>query len=588
MNGATNRPIAPRPEPPAESLRNFEHHILFIMDSVDETVVEFPTSKLLLYSQEISRAMKSVMGDRVGSPGLDLVELANDGQSYFEATVDQTHRKTVGHYGTPATIARFMCSLYDPPPKDAIRVLDPGAGTGTLSLAMCERLLRIPGIRNVSVHAFETDATLANIFNQVMEAARDLFVQRGKTLAWKIFSEDFILANHGLQEDLPGLGRPPFYADYDVVIMNPPYYKLRGSSQQAKTMGHIVSGQPNIYALFMMVAAEMLRPGGTFVSITPRSFCNGPYFETFRRSFLGLIRPRHFHLFARRDKAFEKDGVLQETIITAGMKDQRNEAVTISTSASHDFDDFTQINTTWSVVNTLDSVGSIIRIPQTEADVRVLCLVDSLPTTFSEAGYRVSTGPVVAFRAKRFLRHGLAEQNGVPLLSMQNVKPFATQWLTGNQDKSIGFAVETESSKLLVPSRDYILLRRFSAKEEKRRLVASVFLATKWPWQVVALENHLNYIYRVERDFNPFELYGLCAFLNSRLIDRYFRARNGLTQVNAADIRVLPLPTERILEKVGRMIADGDGIESHPWESCLSSELAVPPDIIEYLSDLYP
>jgi adenine-specific DNA-methyltransferase len=99
-----------------------------------------------------------------------------------------------------------------------------------------------------------------------------------------------------------------------------------------------------------------------------------------------------------------------------------------------------------------------------------------------------------------------------------------------------------------------VLLRRFSAKEEARRLVAAPFLADQYDSQWIGLENHLNYIYKKQGEFEVTELFGLSALLNSALIDRYFRIINGNTQVNAAELRALPLPPQEIIKMIGQQI----------------------------------
>ncbi len=102
--------------------------------------------------------------------------------------------------------------------------------------------------------------------------------------------DDFILANtrRTLFNDGPE-------ASFNLTILNPPYFKLRKESPQAQKMEHVVHGQPNIYALFMAVAADLLLPGGEMVAITPRSYFNGPYFKRFRKWFFDRMVTRQIH-----------------------------------------------------------------------------------------------------------------------------------------------------------------------------------------------------------------------------------------------------------------------------------------------------
>jgi len=51
---------------------------------------------------------------------------------------------------------------------------------------------------------------------------------------------------------------------------------------------------------------------------------------------------------------------------------------------------------------------------------------------------------------------------------------------------------------------------------------------------------------------------GLAAFLNSTVVDAYFRQFNGHTQVNATDLRSFNYPTRAQLERLGERISDLD------------------------------
>jgi adenine-specific DNA-methyltransferase len=107
-----------------------------------------------------------------------------------------------------------------------------------------------------------------------------------------------------------------------------------------------------------------------------------------------------------------------------------------------------------------------------------------------------------------------------------------------------------------VPAGFYVLVKRFSAKEERRRIVAAIYDPARVPAEAVAFENHLNYYHRNGSGLPERLAKGLAAFLNSTLVDLYFRQFNGHTQVNATDLRSLNYPTEEELEALGSSIAE--------------------------------
>ena len=175
----------------------------------------------------------------------------------------------------------------------------------------------------------------------------------------------------------------------------------------------------------------------------------------------------------------------------------------------------------------------------------------SWPNTLRSLGLEISTGPVVPFRATEFLADAATEDSTVPLLWMQHVRPMRTSWPLGVCDKPQWIKVSADSTKLLVADKTYVLTRRFSAKEEKRRLVSAPLIRGSLNADMVGLENHLNYIRGVWRDFDEELAYGLSALLNSACLDRYFRISNGNTQVSATELRAMPLPAEEDIRSIG-------------------------------------
>jgi len=80
----------------------------------------------------------------------------------------------------------------------------------------------------------------------------------------------------------------------------------------------------NLYAAFVWLSVRLLEPNGQIVAITPRSFCNGPYFKKFRVALLDMLNLKHIHVFTSRNKAFGDDNVLQENIIYYAIRNKKN------------------------------------------------------------------------------------------------------------------------------------------------------------------------------------------------------------------------------------------------------------------------
>ena len=469
-----------------------------------------------------------------------------------------------------------MGSLIATQPKH-IRVLDPGAGLGHLAVAVCEQLLKSRYSGQITLYLFENDAEILPILRQNMKMCHRRLMMGGLKVSIKIDHEDFLHLDTAKAEFVP----------VDVVVMNPPYFKIRKDSEYARVMSHVVHGQPNIYALFMAKAVEMLRPGGEIVAITPRSFCNGPYFRAFRQWFFSRMSLKYVHLFESRTDPFRDSQVLQENVITISKKHPRPQK-TIEVSASFGRD-FLQQPITKQIPNNIvfdNSLGElIIRIPQGPKDQQIIRLVDSWPKRFGDLGLRVSTGPVVSFRATEFLLESLNGSNSTPLLSLHNVRPFKTGWPLQKNGKPLAFKVSKESERLLLPRNNYVLLRRFSSKEERRRLTASCFLSHLWESPYVALENHLNYIYHATRNLTENEVYGLAALFNSMLLDQYFRTVSGNTQVNAAEIRSMRFPSLSSIANMGSRLIKAKDFSPSFVENVVLDELGIRGTLKKYLTE---
>ena len=485
------------------------------------------------------------------------------GEAYL-SFAKRAHRKTGGNYLTPASVARFMasCFTYSAP---HLRVMDPGSGAGILSASVCEAVSRSETVQRLHVDTYETDPLLNRLTHRVLDYSRDWLSHHGVALTFEVRNEDFVLdfaATPLLEEAAHGENGKEISprADYDLVISNPPYFKIRKDDPRASARAAVVYGQPNIYALFMAISAELLSESGALVFIVPRSFASGPYFKRFRELFFRIVSPSAIHLFESRKEVFKGQTVLQENLIITARRCKGSESggggeVLISHSrGAADIADSQRFLAGMDSVLDLASKNKELSIPLCESDLDLIRVIRSWPNSLHTLGLEISTGPVVPFRATQFLSDSKDEASTVPLLWMQNVRPMRTDWPAKGTNKPQGIRVASGSAKLLVRDATYILLRRFSAKEEQRRLVAAPLFRGRLKADRVGLENHLNYIHGVTRPIDAALAYGLSALFNSTLLDRYFRISNGNTQVSATELRAMPLPDEERIYCIGEAV----------------------------------
>jgi len=480
----------------------------------------------------------------------------NKAEIYINSS-DANYRKKSGQFFTPIRIARFMAMLAsEDNVEETFRILDPGAGTGILSCSVCEMLAQNDDVKTIEVDAYENDPTLASYLCKSFEYTHDWLNQRGVNLKFNIFKEDFILVAGKILSS-----REPIA--YNLAIGNPPYFKIAKEDPRVLVANEFVHGQPNIYSLFMGMSAKLLKDKGLMIFITPRSYTSGPYFKAFRKCFFEIMSPERVHIFESRKDAFRKDLVLQENIILKARKAGKNRIVEISQSNGKNDLEEVRTNPVPLRKALLKYNGDIIfRLPIDDSDDNILNIVDGWKGKLHKYGMEISTGPVVPFRATEFIPLGnnAYEEPLVPLLWMQNVSAMKVQWpANGNNHgkEKYQFIKDNEltrNRKLLLEDSTFVLLRRFSAKEQDRRLTAAPLLKGHLKYNVIGIENHLNYIYRKGGILTETEALGLAALLNSSILDRYFRISNGNTQVSATELRAMPLPPLSVLTELGENV----------------------------------
>jgi adenine-specific DNA-methyltransferase len=467
-----------------------------------------------------------------------------------------TRRAELGQYFTPPQVARLMASMFSCR-QEHISLLDAGAGVGTLFAAyvaqMCQQDERP---KSIAITAYEIDSALINYLRATLEECAAVCRQIGIDFEYTIVQKDFITGAVEMLEGRTLFSQQP--RQFNCAMLNPPYHKINSASETRHLLRTVGIETSNLYTAFVWLAAKMLEPNGELVAITPRSFCNGPYFRPFRTALLETMTLRRIHIFNSRTKAFEEDDVLQENIIFHAIKVSDKSQVEISSSAGPDDEDVTTRAVGYAQIVNPDDENAFIHIVPDELGFRIGQQMRDLDASLGTLGLSVSTGRVVDFRAKHLLRD-MPGDNTAPLIYPGHFANGYVNWPNKNTRKPNALALKPGADDLLVPDGIYVLVKRFSSKEERRRIVAAIYDPRLIPNNFagpVGFENHINY-YHQEGGGLPIDLArGLCAFLNSTLVDQFFRQFNGHTQVNATDLRTLRYPSREKLVALGKRIDD--------------------------------
>jgi adenine-specific DNA-methyltransferase len=441
---------------------------------------------------------------------------------------------------TPLSVARLMASMLTNT-GNRISILDAGAGVGSLFTAAVAKLAsRDFQPEQIEVEAYEIDHVFAPFLDRTVGLCRDFCEERGIRFGAQLHCTDFI---REFEEKLFFLPTSPCF---DVAILNPPYGKIRSGSVLRGALSRLGIETANIYSGFIAVAMQLVKPDGELVAITPRSFCNGPYFKSFRKAFLRNMSLHRIHVFQQRNVAFKDDAVLQENVIIHSIRSASSPARVLITSSGRPNDPTSEFLAPKALVVQPSDPDSFIHLPLAD-DGNTLDNFRQLPCSLADLGLAVSTGRVVDFRAKELLRFEPTGTGDVPLIYPSHFSASGIVWPRQGK-KPNAIALSNRAHELLIPNETYVLVKRFSAKEEARRIVACVYEGNKFPYALVGFENHLNYFHENGRGLSLLLASGLAFFLNSTLVDEYFRLFSGHTQVNATDLRKLKYPTREQLE----------------------------------------
>jgi adenine-specific DNA-methyltransferase len=357
-----------------------------------------------------------------------------------------------------------------------VKVLDPGCGPGSLTAAFIDEGLKRKTVHSVDIQAFDIAECVEPFIDETLSLCYEEAQNSGVTLTGTFNLMDFITTQY-ISDDLFKTTD-----NFTHVIMNPPYKKISSASTYRKTLRNAGIETVNLYAGFVALAIQKLVCGGELVAIIPRSFCNGPYYQAFRELILRETAIQQIHIFDSRSSSFSDDDVLQENVIIHLIKGKPQGEVTITSSPHSDF----QVDEATGTVSATDQtirtvpIDAIVKprdrqkffhIAVTERDQKIIDRLSLFNSSLANLELQVSTGPVVDFRLKKDLRKNL-ENGTVPLIYPIHLNG-GVSWPKLSKKPNAIFISEHSKKWLWRNSEHFVIVRRFSSKEEQRRIIAA-------------------------------------------------------------------------------------------------------------------
>jgi adenine-specific DNA-methyltransferase len=465
-------------------------------------------------------------------------------------------RRSMGQFFTPGALAQMIAERPSlrglPVDGGRLRILDPGAGVGALGAALVQRVAREAPELPVHLTMVESDPKVLEGLEGTAEAASRWAFESGVDLTVETVHADFV---EWATERFLGVFRDDGL--FDIAILNPPYLKIATRSRHRALTAQVACEVTNLYAAFVALSIEALKDGGRMVAITPRSFTNGPYFRPFRRFLNERTVFESVDVFESRASLFSDTDVLQENVIYCVRRARaKPDAVRL---LFHGGDgDVVEHEADYESVMPADDPECFIFLRNGEDDHRTAERVNRLPSRLNDLAADVSTGRVVTFRSREDLR-ARPDPDTAPLLYPHHLRGGYVTWPV-ESEKPNALAVNEHTRPMLFPRGHYVAVKRFTSKEERRRVTPTHVPAEVFEGESIAFENHVNVFHSCGAGLDHDLAVGLTLYLGSSIVDQYFRQFSGHTQVNATDLRSLPYPDRDTLSAMGRTVEDAGAL----------------------------
>ena len=455
----------------------------------------------------------------------------------------------LGRLFTKKDTARLMADMFRPDEKrEAYTVLDPGAGTGILAAAAVETICRrAKNVRRIFLTCYENDPLFLPMLEDNLERIRKKARHDYEVRVYVTVYPENYLTDSGKHYTVRLGGAEP--EKFDLILCHPPIGMIGKDSPEALAIGGVTQLKISAAFLFAENARKNLGEGGQMIIMLPTTVASASQLAAFRRRMAEELSLTAIHLFIGKPKNEKRDVPLKKELILAYERGPRPEEIAVTTSTDagkpENIERLGPLPYSF-IVRPLD--GALL-LPKCEADTRVVRFFSSLPETLASLGLRMSTGLVVESKCKDLLFTDRIP-GCYPL-----IRPAALQ--KGRVEFPIPIPkqyIAPTNPALIQRNKNMVFIKRVPAKSDDRLINCAVYLASQLPsYNYISTHNKINFIdTKKKTEDMPARLaYGLFALLNSSVYDRYLSIVSKSKQINAKEMRDLPLPPRNLIENMG-------------------------------------
>lgn len=455
-------------------------------------------------------------------------------------------KQEFGQFFTPDYTAKFMIEFANYiPTNKKLTILEPGAGIAILSASLVEHLINFDIVEEIELTCYEIDDSIIEYTESVLIALDYLCQKKNKKFTYMIMQHDFILSN---KDAFFNTGNS--FRKYDIIISNPPFFKLSVNDERVKLAEKIIHGLPNIYNIFFYISTKLLKDNGKLLFLIPRSFCSGSHYKLIREHFIESLKLLKIHLFSSEEKIFHSHSVLYESVIVYAEKSIPSNVYNINISHSNNMKEKVNINYNCNFSLT----ENIIELPTNEKDILVLNKIHEWNNSLFQCGYNITHGKLIITEAEKVLFRNInVSDNLVPMIWIYNIETGVFDF--NIEDKYGKYLLKnSQTEKFIIKNNNYILLRRYNNNDFIKRIVATPYLKEYLQTDYLGIERLVSFIEKPNVFISKEEIFGISAILNNQFVNSYLGMINGIINVTSDIILNIPLPNMEKIKEIGELI----------------------------------
>ena len=493
-------------------------------------------------------------------PMPDFLKSSNDEDKYYwlgniyTSLIPIVTKNDLAAHFTPPHIARYTINRAEDLGFNlaSSQILDPASGGAAfltpVSAALIEKL-RIQGKTDVEIglhiskclSGIEIDGNLTKLSGLILN---DFISKR-----LPAFKKDLsaLILNY---DSLRVLGRNN---EYDAVVSNPPYGKIRNpqASILERFAASLTHKHVNKYALFIRLSIDWVRPGGFIALVVPTSFIAGPSFGNLRKSILEDAHVLAIDLIDKRDGLFVD--VLQDACILFLRKKNVRESETPPTCRFlHEDGSCRELG--FIDIPSTPSIRPWVLPSELSSDISTNDFFSEAYAKLADYGYGARAGYFVWNRQKERCREGeLPKKNEYPLVWAHCVKAnepckLSTHRIHGQSELMSLVRFDAASDSLI--NQPVIILQRTTNRQQAKRLIAGYIPKSVIDeYGFLISENHTIVVYPLPGIQQKLDIETMCRLLNSKPVDSRYRQISGTVSVSVKLLREMPFPSPMLTQK---------------------------------------